>query len=247
MSTTIPLGETRYTVLLKIGLSPGINAFAIADELERNQSAINQICKKLREGGLVAATEAVNVKNARVLELRLTLLGFAFVVRQLYRELPSDLRVGASSDWNTKTMSFLQSNRDLHEGIDIFTEFFAFVIETGQHSGRAFRLLADLFWSIPDPNEPAPWKFIPTKFTTREDCMNLTIHIILYDKLFFSFWKYVTNCRIFRLEMKTFFKTEIIQRFKESKGWDMILYELSCREAECDQLKALKSLIQQEG
>ncbi len=238
MSTTIPLNETQRAVLLKIGLSPGINALAIANELERNQSAINQICKKLREAGFVTATEALNVKNARVLELKLTLLGFGFVVRQLYD--------GSGPILDPDVMPLLQSNRDLHEGIDIFVEFFDFVTESG-HKERSYWVFRSLASSLERP--VGQYKFVSTECSTDQPMpdWNYACHVALSKDLFFTLWRCGEIYRLFTPEEKKFFETEIMRRFKDSEGWDLILDELEDREAECTRLKALKSLIQQEG
>jgi DNA-binding MarR family transcriptional regulator len=246
MSTTIPLSETQRAVLLKIGLSPGINAFAIASELERNQSAINQICKKLREAGFVTATEALNVKNARVLELRLTLIGFGFVVRQLYLELTRDHCSDITSDLGSTIVSLLQSNRDLHEGIDIFVEFFDFVAKK-MHKGSMYWLFRSLASSLEGP--VLRYEFVSTECSTDQPMpdWNYVCHVALSKDLFFTLWRYGEIYRLFTPEEKKFFETEIMRRFKDSEGWDLILDELEDREAECTRLKALKSLIQQEG
>jgi len=245
MRTSIPLSETQRAVLLKIGLSPGINAFAIASELERNQSAINQICKKLREAGFVTATEALNVKNARVLELRLTLIGFGFVVRQLYLELTRDHCSDITSDLGSTIVSLLQSNRDLHEGIDIFVEFFDFVAET-THKGSMYWLFRSLASSLEGP--VLRYEFVSTECSTDQPMpdWNYACHVALSKDLFFTLWKVGEIYGIFAPEEREFFGTEIIPRFKESKGWDLILDELEIRESEYAYLKDLKSLIQQE-
>lgn len=245
MRTSIPLSETQRAVLLKIGLSPGINALAIASELERNQSAINQICKKLREAGFVTATEALNVKNARVLELRLTLIGFGFVVRQLYLELTRDHCSDITSDLGSTIVSLLQSNRDLHEGIDIFVEFFDFVAET-THKGGMYWLFRSLASSLEGPVRG--YEFVSTECSTDQPMpdWNYACHVALSKDLFFTLWKVGESYGIFAPEEREFFGTEIIPRFKESKGWDLILDELENREIEYAYLKDLKSLIQQE-
>ena len=245
MRTSIPLSETQRAVLLKIGLSPGINAFAIASELERNQSAINQICKKLREAGFVTATEALNVKNARVLELRLTLIGFGFVVRQLYLELTRDHCSDITSDLGSTIVSLLQSNRDLHEGIDIFVEYFDFVAET-THKGRMYWLFRPLASSLEGPVRG--YEFVSTECSTDQPMpdWNYVCHVALSKDLFFTLWKVGESYGTFAPEEREFFGTEIIPRFKESKGWDLILDELEIRESEYAYLKDLKSLIQQE-
>lgn len=228
---TIILNETQRTVLLKIGLSRGSNAFAIAKELGRDQSGINRICKGLRKSSFVDATKTLNVKNAPVIELRLTLLGFAFVVRQLYLDNIYVL--------DPRVMSLLQSNRDLHEGIDIFAEYFAFAIETGQRSDMTLYHLVSIFGDRRTSGRDL------TDFSSMWGWTAPRVHRALYVDLFFNFWDATTRYMIFSPEESEFFETKIIQRFKDSKGWDLILEELEAREDECARLKTLRSLIQQ--
>ena len=75
---------------------------------------------------------------------------------------------------------------------------------------------------------------------------NYACHVALSKDLFFTLWKVGEIYGIFAPEEREFFGTEIIPRFKESKGWDLILDELENREIEYAYLKDLKSLIQQE-
>jgi hypothetical protein len=194
----------------------------------------------------VTATEALNVKNARVLELRLTLIGFGFVVRQLYLELTRDHCSDITSDLGSTIVSLLQSNRDLHEGIDIFVEFFDFVAKK-MHKGSMYWLFRSLASSLEGP--VLRYEFVSTECSTDQPMpdWNYVCHVALSKDLFFTLWRYGEIYRLFTPEEKKFFETEIMRRFKDSEGWDLILDELEDREAECTRLKALKSLIQQEG
>lgn len=247
---TMVLNEIQCTVLLKIGLSPGINAFAIANELGRDQSGINRICKGLRKNGFVGATETLNIKNAPVIELRLTLLGFAFAMYLLYLEPSVHADAHVSSDYDSKITSLLQGNRDLHEGIDIFAEYFAFATEKSDTRRLTQWILRPLALTLGE--RVRSYESIAIEYSAAgvgKTDWNAVIHSALYKDLFFAFWNRVTLLDLFprapRDQGEEFFENRLLQRFKESKGWDLILEELVWREAECDRLKTLRSLVQQ--
>jgi len=160
----------------------------------------------------------------------------------LNRELTSVRRAVIPSDLGSTIASLLQCNRDLHDGIDIFAEYFAFVAE----EGRRYWLFRPLVSSLETPARR--YEFVTTECSLSEakkTDWNYLCHVALSKDLFFFFWDYGACYGMYTHEEKEFFETEIIPRFKESEGWDLILEELETRENECARLKTLRSLVQQ--
>ncbi|PKL61800.1 MAG: hypothetical protein CVV31_09195 [Methanomicrobiales archaeon HGW-Methanomicrobiales-2] len=238
------LSKTQRDALHKIGLAPGTNAFAIAKELERDQSGINKICKMLHKKKLVSVTKGENVKTVRVNELRLTLLGFALVVDTMYRgsSVDADGR-DPSPEYHSEFSSLLHNNQDLHEALDIFAEYFSFATEgntTALKSHWATRPL----WAALERHTRA-YEFVSTYASDTElgrENWDIKIYESLYRDLFFRLWDQFT-CYGYHEEEVDFFSTELAPRFKESKGRFFILDEMIQRESECDRLKTLRSLI----
>jgi len=162
----------------------------------------------------------------------------------LYLELTRDHCSDITSDLGSTIVSLLQSNRDLHEGIDIFVEYFDFVAKK-THKGRMYWLFRSLASSLGEPVRG--YEFVSTECSTDQPMpdWNYVCHVALSKDLFFTLWKVGESYGTFAPGEREFFGTEIIPRFKESKGWDLILDELENREIEYARLKTLRSLVQQ--
>ena len=245
--TIISLNEISCKVLLEIGLSPGINAFALAGKLERDQSGINRVCKKLRDDGFVVAVEGENVKNAPVLKLHLALPGLAYVIVMMtYRDIRNREKIhGGVKQFDL----LLENNRHLHETIGIFMECISFAGEKGTRDAvhmlfesfvcRLGRYLEDYSEaiSLTKPTKTRGKCFEMEKF--RESDWESVYRTGLYADLFFDFahifTPYEENGRVYG--------DKLIQLFKESEGWPSILRAIEQREADHARLMDLKERI----
>ncbi|SCL75746.1 hypothetical protein L21_1658 [Methanoculleus chikugoensis] len=256
------LNETQQKVLFKIGMSPGSNALSIAKELDRDQSGINKICHALRKWGLITATKKENIKKARVNELRLTALGFALVLETMSTSHLGHSDKSLPRDYHAKVMSLLSSNRDLHEGIDIFFDFYSFFTKQNNNPDYSFYMIRPMLSTVN--------RYLGTyKFNLRLRSTNLggedydkTIQRDLYVRLFFGLWNFMhfrnpavwlppdssstdghEDAKEYEQEIE-FYRGKILPRFQKSRGWDLILEELANREAECARVNALRTWIQ---
>ena len=239
------LNETQQKVLFKIGLSPGTNALAIAKELDRDQSGINKICKALRKKGMVSATEGKNIKTATVNRLRLTLLGFAFVVDAMYRGSSAE-RDGRdpSPEYHSEFSSLLHNNQDLHEALGIFAEYFSFATEGDTRAVKSHWASRRLWASFEKHIEA--YEFVAARYSDNlgSHAWNNMIHDSLYRELFFTLWFWLAKYPSADEGDVDFFSTKLVPRFRESAGWPLILEEMEDRESECHLLKTLRSLIE---
>lgn len=257
------LNGTQSKVLLEIGLSPGGNAFSIAKKLKRDSGGINKVCAALHQKGLISVTEGKNIKNAPVNELKLTLLGFALVVNGLYAPY-TRYDDPVSSDYNSNITSLLNGARDLHEGVDIFADFFSFAIENysdaprstdppgtrrtprnnyGHHVSRqlssTLKISVDLYKYMVQEHPPG---LVPAE-------VERVAHDALYRDLFFEMWMYAELREAFSFEDEEpdreceYFKNMVLPRFKASKGLETIIEELESRESECERLKQIRTSI----
>jgi len=235
------LSEAQRNVLLAVGFSPGTNAFSIAKELDRHQSGINRICSALTEQGLISTTKGVNIKRAKVNELRLTLMGFAVAVNALYHEHQDGDQAQSLPDYKDKIALFLRNNQDLHEGIGIFSEYFFFATEGDDTLLKIHRAL------YPLQNSMGGWvRFFDAMVRRGEDLNKIpwdtSIHETLYSSLFFELWDHLAYFEYHG--EKNLFYDEVAPRFKNSSGWNLISGELTRREIECNRVRTLRSLIQ---
>lgn len=241
------LSEAQRNVLFAVGFSPGTNAFSIAKELDRHQSGISRICGVLTEQGLVSATVGKNIKKAKVNELRLTLLGFAFVVDAMYRgpSVDADGR-DPSPEYYSEFSSILHNNQDLHEALGIFAEYFSFATE-GNTSALKSHWASRPLWATLERHIRA-YEFVATRASDTglgRDNWDIRIYESLYRDLFFRLWDQFTRYGYHGEEDVEFFSTELVPRFKESEGRYFILDEMVQRESECDRLKTLRSAMDQ--
>lgn len=257
------LTETQCKVLLEIGSNEGENAYSIAQKLKRDQSGINRACGKLRRQGLVSATPKTN-EGVNSNELKLTLLGFSQLVAALHERYHLvGYRIPPKLD--EKITSLLRNNRDLHEGLGIFYEYFSH----GEKLPRK-KLFGSFFPTvnvIGQANESTrgwvPLVFLGGILSRTDEYYELlnfqqlesgsalelekAFDEALYKDLFFALWESVESQNIIRKDIRgdrmDFFRNSLLPKFRESKGWPAIARELKYREAKCEQLRVLKTLV----
>lgn len=243
------LNETRRTVLVKIGISPGTNAYSIAQNLDRDQSGINRICNTLRKNGLISATETENIKNARANSLKLTLLGFALTLVTLHGERMDEHKKSdnprGTPEENEEFDSLLRNNHDLHEGLGIFYEYFSHYTQPDlSYSWMALFPLVKVLKKYSESYDFQA-KHFPTDLERLE--WDDSIGSSLYKDLFFEIWGGVENQNMVRGDIDgdkmAFFTNQLLPRFKESEGWIEIVSELKLRALKCEQLRVLKILV----
>lgn len=242
------LTETQCKVLLEIGSNEGKSAYTIAPKLKMDQGGINRVCGKLRGWGLVSATEKTK-KGVNSNELKLTLLGFALTLvtshDNAWHEHKKSGDYRGTSEENKNFDSLLRNNRDLHESLEIFYEYFSYY--TPQDLSYSCIALLPLVGVLRRYSESYGFqaKHSPTNLGKLE--WDDSIGSSLYKDLFFSFWEIVENQNIIRKDTQGdrmgFFTTDLLPRFRESKGWPDIARELKLREDRCEQLRILKNLV----
>lgn len=243
------MNETQRIVLVTIGISPGTNAYSIAQKLERDQSGINRICSTLRKNGLISATEIKNIKESRANSLKLTLLGFALTLVTSHGKYMDDHKISGryrgAPEENKEFDSLLRNNRDLHEGLGIFYEYFSHYTQPDLiYACIALLPLVEVLKKYSESYDFQA-KHFPTDLERLE--WDDSIGSSLYKDLFFEIWEGVENQNMVRGDIDgdkmTFFTNQLLPRFKESGGWSEIVSELKLRILKCEQLRVLKTLV----
>lgn len=246
---SMTLNETHSRVLLEIGISPGNNAFSIAKDLDRDYGGINKVCGALRRRGLISTTTKTNTKNATVKELKLTLLGFALTLVTSHSKCMVDHdksgNYRGTPEENKEFDSLLRNNCDLHEGLGIYYEYFSHYTQPDlSYSCITLLPLVEVLKKYSESYDFQA-KHFPTDLGRLE--WDDSIGSSLYKDLFFEIWGRVENQNMIRGDIDgdkmTFFTNQLLPRFKESGGWSEIVMELNLRILKCEQLRALKNLV----
>lgn len=236
------LTETQCRVLLEIGSNKGKSAYSIAKKLEKDQGGTNRICGMFRKRGLVSATK--NDGTVTSYELKLTLLGFSLLVVALHKRYRLD-GYRFPPELDGKVTSLLRNNRDLHEGLGIFYEYFSHYIQ--RYPSDSWLALIPLNEVLKKYSESYSFqaKHFPTNLERLE--WDDSIGSSLYRDLFFKIWGQVESQNMIRRDTDgdkmAFFTNQLLPRFKESEGWSEIVSELKLRVSECEQIRVLKTLV----
>jgi len=239
------LTETQYRVLLEIGSNKGESAYSIAkNHLKMDQGGINRVCGKLRKQGLVSETTKTRGNKRIYKELKLTLFGFSLLVVALHKRYCLD-GYRFPPELDGKVTSLLRNNRDLHEGLGIFYEYFSHYIQ--RYPSDSWLALIPLNEVLKKYSESYSFqaKHFPTNLERLE--WDDSIGSSLYRDLFFKIWGQVESQNMIRRDTDgdkmAFFTNQLLPRFKESEGWSEIVSELKLRVSECEQIRVLKTLV----
>jgi len=259
------LTETQCRVLLEIGSNKGESAYSIAkNHLKMDQGGINRVCGKLRKQGLVSETTKTRGNKRIYKELKLTLVGFSLLVVALH-ERYSLVGYRFPPELDEKIISLLRNNRDLHEGLGIFYEYWSHGEKLPKEQ------LFDSFFPVVNVIghvDVATRGWVPLlflggilsqcdkysgslDFQQPENGQALELENVfaeaLYKDLFFALWESAVSQNIIRRGVSgnrmDFFNTVLLPKFRGSKGWSVIARELKRREAKCEQLRVLKTLV----
>lgn len=144
------LTKAQYRILSAIGETPGTNAYALRNVLDRHQSGINRLCNELMETGYLSTKTSINEKGRPVNKLYLSITGFSLLISSFlhFEEYPFDASGPEDkhfiAGFNRKLIKIFDKNSMLHETIPILKDLFVHTVEEGNEPEGILYFLHEL-------------------------------------------------------------------------------------------------------